>query len=100
MPSEASRPSKPLALGVRLMLLHAISDHRRKHRGLYPRRFELHPEVFCDFELELHARNDGELYAARTDNPDVLRFNGTEVHCHQQASRPKMVSADNVVEYL
>jgi hypothetical protein len=81
------------ALGLWKMLEHAIHDHYKKHYGLLPRRFEIHPANWT--ELRMDERMRGIVF-----EPDNPAFMGVPVVVDVKATRLKMITADNEVEYL
>ena len=84
------------ALGIKNMLLHAIWSHTEsdpEHRS--PKRFELHPS------LKKELMSDPEMAAVyRFIEDDCDKFNGVRLVWSIQATRAKMITADNKVEYL
>lgn len=78
------------------MLLHAIHVHRRDHQGLYPRRIEIHPANFETLRQDPRTHETLMYSNAR----DVQNFRGVPLVIDVQAVRLKMITADNMVEYL
>ena len=92
-----------LALGMRLMLLDAIGRHRKATykatgKAQMPRRFEIHPALLYDLRYEL--KDTEQLEWRFSPNPDRPMFYGVEIVPDNLAERPKMITADNKVEYL
>lgn len=81
------------ALGLWEMLAHALFEHYRQYQGLPPKRFELHP-ANCD---ELRSDERMKYMAAYFEKRE---FMGVPIIVDVLARRPKMITADNKVEYL
>jgi hypothetical protein len=82
-------------LGVRYMLMEAIKKHREQHRREYPKKIVLHPAVLKDL------RRNSELLDF--DFPSGLsseKFQGVPIESDVLATRAKIITIDNVVEYL
>lgn len=87
-----------ISLGVRDMLLCAIHEHSRKDPAHEkPRRFELHPAVIVELLKEF---SHAEMMTFGTVDHDRMMFCGVEIVADRLATRPKMITAYNKVEYL
>lgn len=83
-------------LGIRGMLIDAINVHRRETLGDIPLRFELHPEIVRELKLGISATD--MCFDPLGNLP--MRFYGVEIREDLLANRAKMITSDNVVEYL
>lgn len=75
------------------MLAHALHDHYKRKKGLPPKRFEMHPAIFC--ELKMDERMKYMLF-----DQEKPTFMGVPIAVDVQADRLKMITTDNAVEYL
>jgi len=77
------------------MVLDAIHKHWIDYGKRLPRRFEMHPRVYCDLIQSLTREEvHGSLFS------DVFKLHGVEVHEHSQTIGVRMVTCNNEVEYL
>lgn len=85
------------ALGLYEFMVHAIHDHKLRHHGELPKRFEMHPAHFDDLCVDERIR-DMAFYWGGSEHE--FQFHGVNIVIDQVAIRLKMVTADNKVEYL
>lgn len=83
-----------IALGIVEMLVRAVHDHQRRHIGELPKRFELHPAVVTDLMSAITPMMWAECKG------DGMKFYGVPVITDFLATRPKLISHRNEVEYL
>lgn len=81
------------ALGLWELLAYARHDHCKKYQGLLPKRFEMHPANWAELRMDERLRH-------MFFDPDKPEFMGVPIVVDVQASRLKMITADNKVEYL
>ena len=81
------------ALGMWEMLHLACREHFREYQGLLPKRFEMHPENWCELRM------DERMKGLRID-PEKPEFMGVPVVIDSQVDQLRMVTAANRVEYL
>jgi hypothetical protein len=74
------------------MLHLAINDHYQKTQGLLPRRFEMHPANYAELRMD-----ERMLHMPIAETND---FMGVPIVVDVQATRLKMITHDNKVEYL
>lgn len=87
-----------LSLGIKHMLIDAIVRHRKAHHGALPRRIELHPATYAELLASLDAR---EFPMPREDGRlDVLPLRGVDVYRDSNVMLAKLITVDNIVEYL
>ena len=81
------------ALGLWEMLAHARHDHYKTHQGLLPQRFEIHPLNWAELRMDERMRY-------MIFDPEKPEFMGVPIVVDVKATRLKMITADNKVEYL
>lgn len=88
------------ALGSFGMLCDAIARHQHRPEAtmVLPRRFVLHPAVLQDLRLELGPKREVEYLRFHPDG--AIDFMGVPVIVDSRAFRAKMVTSDNIVEFL
>ena len=81
------------ALGLWEMLWHARHEHCKTHQGLPPQRFEIHPANWQELRMDERMRY-------MFSYPEKPEFMGVPIVVDVKATRLKMITADNKVEYL
>lgn len=85
---------KPIALGIKAMILDAIHRHMEKHDGKPPKRIEMNPAVHTDFVQSLGP-------ADFTLTPSGFKtFHNVEIVSHRQTVGARLITCENEVEYL
>lgn len=89
------------ASGVVHLLRHAISDHRRRHFGDRPRSIGLHPQMRFALMLELQEMDWSTRHAMFHElNKPQPTFEGVPLVFMESVTWPKLITANNEVEYL
>ena len=92
----AIKPLDEYALSLFGWLCEAIHDHRKVHKGAYPRKIEMHPCVYKKLLMEVAAWR----YAPNSTDIESRNFSGVPIIINEQATRLKIITVDNKVEYL
>lgn len=92
--------TKPWALGLHSLLLDAIYRHAKAdpERRL-PRRIELPFALFDEFRVGVDLRHVAWPTCAE-EAYNVVRWHGVDVHGVDRTNRPKLITANNEIEYL
>jgi hypothetical protein len=85
-----------LACGVKTLLRHAIAQHRKTYQGTYPKCIELHPQL----EPMMHIEAGPGSYLCNPRLHDGFMFEGVDVRYTRDAVEPRLVAADDSIEYL
>lgn len=94
-----------LTVGMLYMVRHAIDEHRRKHFGDHPQRFELHPALRPELVADIHAQDQHLAWAIMhelfpRDVRAESKLYGIPVRWTVTANAPRMVTSTNEIEYL